>query len=274
MNKDFIFYTIEQNKIRATVYGIKKLSKQPLLIFVHGFKGFKDWGFVPYLGEYFAYHGFCVLTFNFSHNGVGKNLTEFTELEKFADNTLSLELSELEQIIEAYQFSYFGRPADMGIYLLGHSRGGGLSILAGNHDEVSGIAVWGAVSHFDRLTDHQKEEWRKNGTFEVVNSRTNQVMHMNLSFLEDIEENGDFLDVTKAAQSLHKPFLIVHGEQDLTVPLAEGKQIYDASDKEFSEFVSIPTAGHTFDCVHPFEGATKKFEQALNVTLEFLKKQK
>ncbi len=275
MNKDFIFYTVEQNKIRATVYGYKNLAKQPLLIFVHGFKGFKDWGFIPYLGELFAYHGFCVLTFNFSHNGIGKKAGEFTELDKFADNTVSLELSELEQIIEAYQFSYFGRPSDKGIYLLGHSLGGGLSILAASQiEEVTGLITWNAVSHFNRYTEHQKEEWRKKGTLDIINTRTNQVMPMNVSYLDDLEENEDVLDVEKAVPHIHKPFLIIHGEQDLTVPFKEGQRIFELADKNFAKFMPVEGSGHTFDCVHPFEGANKKFDAAVNATLEFLKKQK
>jgi len=42
-------------------------------VYVHGFKGFKDWGFVPYIGETFASKGFAFLTFNFSHNGIESN---------------------------------------------------------------------------------------------------------------------------------------------------------------------------------------------------------
>jgi predicted alpha/beta-fold hydrolase len=41
----------------------------PLVIFVHGFKGFKDWGTHSLVARYFAEHGFRFLKFNFSHNG-------------------------------------------------------------------------------------------------------------------------------------------------------------------------------------------------------------
>jgi hypothetical protein len=54
------------------------------IIFVHGFKGFKDWGFGPYLAKYLSTKGFFVITFNFSHNGVSIPMDEFTELDKFA----------------------------------------------------------------------------------------------------------------------------------------------------------------------------------------------
>jgi len=100
MNKDFVLNTKKSEKIRITSYGYENLESAPCLIFVHGFKGFKDWGFWPYSGNYFAERGFFILTFNFSHNGIGENLTEFTELEKFANNTFSLELEDLNEIIQ------------------------------------------------------------------------------------------------------------------------------------------------------------------------------
>ena len=41
----------------------------PVVIFAHGFKGFKDWGTHNLVANYFAEHGFRYLKFNFSHNG-------------------------------------------------------------------------------------------------------------------------------------------------------------------------------------------------------------
>ena len=83
MNKDFVLYTKKNEKIRIRCYGYENIESAPCIICVHGFKGFKDWGFWPYTGKFFAENGFFVLTFNFSHNGIGDNLTEFTELQKF-----------------------------------------------------------------------------------------------------------------------------------------------------------------------------------------------
>ena len=77
MNKDFVLITKKNEKIRFTVYGIENINNAPCLIFVHGFKGFKDWGFWPYIGNYFAKNRFFVITFNFSHNGIGEGKTEF-----------------------------------------------------------------------------------------------------------------------------------------------------------------------------------------------------
>jgi len=274
MNKDFVLNTNNNNKIRITSFGYENLESAPCLIFVHGFKGFKDWGFWPYSGNFFAEKGFFVLTFNFSHNGVGDSLTEFTELDKFANNTFSLELEELNEIIDAYLNNFFGKKSNKRIGIVGHSRGGGDSlIVSSKRKEINAVVIWASVANFNRYTERQANEWRKNGFFEVLNTRTNQMMRLNVSLLEDIEKNKtDLLNLKKAAKNLNKPLLIVHGEQDLSVKIEEGEQIFNWSNKELTEFYKIKATGHTFDITHPIEGSNQKFDSVLEKTLNFFNK--
>jgi len=273
MNKEFVLNTKKNEKLRITTYGYENLETAPCLIFVHGFKGFKDWGFWPYSGNHFAEKGFFVLTFNFSHNGVGESLIEFTEIDKFANNTFSLELEELNEVIDAYLNNFFGVKNNKQIGIVGHSRGGGDSlIVSSKRKEIKAVVTWAAVANFDRYTKRQAKEWRKNGFFEVLNTRTNQMMRLNVSLLEDIEKNKeDLLNLEKAARNLNKPFLIIHGEQDLSVPIKEGEQIYNWSNKKLTEFYKIKASGHTFDITHPFEGSNPKFDSVLEKTLTFFK---
>jgi len=272
MSSDFLLISKKSNKIRFTVYGLENLKSAPCLIFVHGFKGFKDWGFGPYIGDYFAKKGFFVITFNFSHNGIGEGKTEFTELDKFSENTFSLEVEELNEVIDAYQNSFFGGKADKGIGITGHSRGGAIALLTSqNRSEVKAVSVWSSVSKLDRYSERQKEEWRKKGVFNILNTRTKQVMPLNLTLLDDIENNSEELSIKNAARNLSKPFLIVHGENDLAVPFHEAEQLLEWSDKEYSEFVKIDKAGHTFDIKHPFDGSNTKFEIVLDKTEYFFK---
>ena len=271
MAKDFVFRTRNSDTLSITTYGIDNVGNVPCIFLVHGFKGFKDWGFGPFVGKYLSENGFFVCSFNFSHNGIGNNPIEFTELEKFAENTFSLEISELTELIDAYLEGFFGRISNSKIGLIGHSRGGGISLLtARQRKNINAVAVWASVSNFDRYSERQKENWRKKGVFEVLNSRTKQVMRLNVSLLEDLEKNrDDLLNIGKSVSELNRPLLIVHGEQDVAVPVKEGEELYEMSNKDLTSFIKIPATGHTFDVVHPFKGSNPKFEKVLNSTLEF-----
>lgn len=274
MNKDFVFLTRKKNKLKTTTFGIENLSNKPCIIFVHGFKGFKDWGFGPYCGKFFSDNGYFVISFNFSHNGIGENLTEFTELENFAENTISLEISELAELIDAYLEGFFGKTENKKIGLIGHSRGGGISILtARKNKKIDVVALWSSVSDFDRYTNRQKDEWRRRGYIEILNTRTKQKMRLNKSFLEDIEMNKvDLINIDKSIKEFNRPLLIVHGEQDLTVPVQEAKKLFEISNKNMSEFYAVPNTGHTFNVQHPFTGSNSKFDSVLNKTLDFFKR--
>ncbi len=255
----------------STFYnGHEKSNKT--LVFVHGFKGFKDWGFGPYLGSYFAEKGFSVIMFNFSHNGVGENLTDFTELEKFAKNTFSREVRELSEVIDAIRNGFFEEICnDSKIGICGHSRGGAISLLtASKRKDVDAVAVWASIAKLDRYSDRQKEEWRKKGSFDVMNMRTKQVMSLGVGLLDDVVENGnDSLNIEKAITDLKRPLFIAHGDQDLAVPITEAEMLYSWSDKSLTEFFKIYGCGHTFDIVHPFAGTTRKFEDLLDATNRF-----
>lgn len=273
MIKNFNFITSDKQIIKATTYLDKNSFSGNALILVHGFKGFKDWGFFPYTGDYFAKRGFFTIIFNFSHNGIGENPTEFTELDKFAENTFSREIKELGEVINALKNDFFEIKITDKIGIIGHSRGGAVSILtAKKKNDVNAVAVWASVSKLDRYSTRQKEEWRKKGSFEVMNMRTKQIMRLNVSLLDDIEKHSnDLLNIENAVKNLNKPLLIAHGDQDLAVPIDEAEQLYEWSDKSKTEFHKLYGTGHTFGIVHPFEGTTDKFEKLLNNTAEFFK---
>ena len=57
--------------IRADVRRPARGVPRSAVIVAHGFKGFKDWGFFPYLCESLARDGHLVVSFNTSLNGVG-----------------------------------------------------------------------------------------------------------------------------------------------------------------------------------------------------------
>lgn len=260
---------------------MKNGEKKPVVIVSHGFKGFKDWGSMEYLCNEIARQNYFVVSFNFTHNGILGNSQEFTELKKFKANTFSKEIKELDFIINSFvscigtEFigeydNNFKRDFNPNkIYLLGHSRGGGISILAASKNEsVKKVAVWGSVSTFERYSARQKETWRKTGVFKTKNMRTGQIMELGLELLNDLEKNSSKLDILSAANKLDN-LLIVHGEQDLVVSLQEAQNLYSAGKKGSTYLKIIENTGHTFGAAHPFNGANKYLDLAIKFTTDF-----
>jgi fermentation-respiration switch protein FrsA (DUF1100 family) len=98
-------------------------------------------------------------------------------------------------------------------------------------------------------------------------------MRLDVGLLDDIENNSNnSLNIENALKNLNRPLLIVHGEQDLAVPIAEAEQLYNWSDKSKTEFYKLYSTGHTFDIVHPFNGTSEKFEKLLDKTTSFFVK--
>jgi len=244
----------------------------PVVVVCHGFKGFKDWGFHPWLGERLAEAGLAAVHFDFSRNGVKEAGGDIEDLDAFRRNTLSTERDDLDSVLDAVLSGELDPsldPARLG--LLGHSRGGGIALLgAAERTEVRALATWAAVSHFDRIHDGPTlDEWRRSGIYEVVNSRTGQRLPMGVDFLEDVLRNLPRLDLLAAAARVAASWLLVHGLADETVPIDEARALLRASGGRASLLV-LDGAGHTFGAVHPFAGPTPHLAEAFEATLGHL----
>lgn len=252
----------------------EKQSDSPLLIFAHGFKGFKDWGGFPYMMNKFAEAGFAAVSFDFSHNGTSAAVPqEFSRLDLFAENTHSIELEDLGAVIGHFYSNADRYNIDKNrIALIGHSRGGGAVILKAASDKrIKAVVTLASVADVNRYTPEQKKKWRENGYIEIPNARTNQLMRMNVSFLDDIESNIDLLDIKAAAAKLRIPFLIIHGREDLAVKVSDAEALYNSADNGKTKLVIIENTGHTFGVEHPFKGTTKAFDEMINISISFLK---
>ena len=230
---------------------------KPVLLVCHGFTAHKDWGPFPQFGKQFARLGFASIVFNFSHNGISNNARKFTELEKFSRNTIGKELEDLRTVVDAVESREIG-PSFVDssrIALVGHSRGGGVSLLYASFDtRVKAIAAWSTVASFFRYTQHQKEEWERQGFLPITIRSMKTRLRYGIEVLRDLERNREKYDLVKAVQRLTVPLLILHGEADVSVKPEEARKLYEASDKSKTEFMLIPHAGHMFGVK---SGATK-----------------
>jgi len=69
LEKNLILKTKGPKPIVYDVCYIQSQRPKPIVIFCHGYKGFKDWGAWDLVAKSFANAGFFFLKFNFSHNG-------------------------------------------------------------------------------------------------------------------------------------------------------------------------------------------------------------
>ncbi len=128
-----------------------KGNNQPLLIYAHGFNGFKDWGNGDLIAQEFAAAGFAFFKFNFSHNGTTPaQLQDFADLEAFGRNNYTRQLEDLGKVLDWLQDGRHSL-ADMidttRTGLIGHSMGGGISIIkTAEDDRIKALATWASIS--------------------------------------------------------------------------------------------------------------------------------
>jgi uncharacterized protein len=159
------------------------------------------------------------------------------------------------------------------VSLLGHSRGGGLSIIQASNDaRIDKLVTWGAVSNFRNLwKPEQLEQWRKKGRIEVENARTKEKMPLDVAVLEDLDNNEDILNIETAAKRLNVPWLIVHGDKDINVDVSVAKKLNEVQLN--ARLNIIEGADHVFGAKHPFDGQVlpKQLLAACEASINFLK---
>ncbi len=240
-----------------------------VIVVCHGFKGFKDWGFFPYVAESLASRtGATVVSFNFSGSGIGPDLETFTDLEGFARNTFSREVSDLQAILDGARAGQLGDarldpPSSVGV--LGHSRGAAAAILVGaRRPEIRAVATWAGIGSVYRYEDWFAQSLGDGDEMEVLNARTGQRLPIYRDVLDDLRANRAELDMQEAAGRLGPALLVVHGAADEAVPVAEAYALAAAARN--AELAVIDGAGHTMDASHPFPGTNPRLEEAVSRT--------
>ena len=262
--------------ILADLFFTENGTKKAVVLFCHGYKGYKDWGAWNLVAEEFARQGYFFVKMNFSHNG-GKveDPIDFPDLEAFGNNNFIKELDDLETVIDwlSADCDYESEMDMRHLTLIGHSRGGGIVLLKSHEDErIKKVVTWAGVSDFAARFPKGEvlEEWKRSGVAFVHNGRTKQEMPHFYQFYTTFKENEERLTIKTAAVNLKIPFLIVHGDQDETVGMAEAENLnaWNAA----SKLAVIPGAGHTFGSSQPWNENVlpKHLEAALGETLEFL----
>jgi hypothetical protein len=272
IKKNIIIENPETKSFLADAYFKETFEKLPLVVFAHGYKGYKDWGAWDLMGEKFAEAGFYFVKFNFSHNGTTlENPKEFGDLEAFGMNNFSKEMSDFKAVLD-----YFLKDENVdteNVSIIGHSRGGGIAVIeAFEDDRVKNLITFAGVSNFKYRfpRDERFEKWKNDGVMYSENMRTHQQMPHYFQYYEDFVENEDRFTIQRAAQNLKKPYLIVQGTNDDAVKDKEAFLLHEWC--RTSELLIVENANHVFGSKEPWTSneLPKDLGMVINHTVDFI----
>ena len=258
----------------------KNQQKKPIVIFCHGYKGYKDWGAWNLVANTFAENQFFFVKFNFSHNGGTSNEPiDFPDLDAFSENNYTTELNDLEDVIEwiSSDNRFNDEVNTQNITLIGHSRGGGIvTIKASENKRIRQVITWNGVADFgERFPKNESLElWKETGVRFVENGRTKQQMPHKYQFYQDFIENENRLTIKNAVKQMRIPQLIVNGTSDVVVMPKSGEQMHEWNPK--SQWVLIDEMNHTLGSKHPWNESKLPIhlEEAVQQSMTFIKNNK
>jgi pimeloyl-ACP methyl ester carboxylesterase len=159
-----------------------------------------------------------------------------------SNDTYTTQIHDVLDVVDHVQSRFRGLP----LFLLGHSRGGGVALLASREiEDLAGVVTWSAIAHADR--------WDQDAPAAAI---------------ADYEANHDRLNILDAAERLRVPLLAVHGAKDQTVPLDESRAIFARATD--SSLLIIEAASHTFNAIHPLVHVPRELEYAAAVSAHFV----
>lgn len=249
----------------------------PLVIIANGHNGFFNYGMFPFIRKYLLEQGISSIGFNYSHSGIVGESDVFEDLERYRKNCRRLEKEDLVTVLRIASEQFPQHPK---IFILAHSMGGIATVFAAKEAAEKNIPLHGAIllnclSTLNVRSEAVLENWKTNGVWLLRNNRT----------LQDLPQGEEYLQETLASagngpwnpesivRSLRIPLLILHGDEDESVPVWHSEHLHAWSKDHHPDtrFELIPGATHTLNTKHPFEGATPQLLDALQRISNWLK---
>lgn len=245
-------------------------GKLPVALVMHGFKGYKDYGFFPYLTQGLADAGLAAIRFNFSHCGIDDDCSTFGRPDLFERDSWGKQLFDVQVVIGALEALPHAERMDVGkVAILGHSRGGVVALLTGGTDARVGAVVSLSAPSSAEMPEDQKRTIREQGFLVSVSSRTGQELHIGRAWVADLDAHAEKRDVMRVVSRMKAALMVVHGTEDDSVPVACAHAIA-AAYRGKAETLILDGAGHTFNCTNPMSEPSPAIEQLVAAVSAFL----
>ncbi len=221
-----------RNKRGQTLVGTHwDVSFKKLIILLHGFTGDKsEWGRFDQLAEALAAQGYSVLAFDFA--GCGESDDEVLEVAK-----------QVEDFIAAKEWAKRWGYTSIGVVGLSL---GGLVALKGLED-IDSLVLWAPVTakkdnYAERkFTESQRWELTQHGYFVKMRE---QGVRRKFQIGQQMADDREQVDQEALLANVAIPVLIVHGDEDESVPLEDSRRAHALS--EWTHLEVVPGADHDF----------------------------
>lgn len=270
--KNILLNSGSDKNISLDIFYKETEQDKPVVIYAHGFNGFKDWGNADIFAKQFATARFVFVKFNFSHNGTTTDQPqEFTDLEAFGNNNYTKQLYDLNVVVDwvCDSNNIHQKAIDTNsIYLIGHSMGGGIATLfAARDNRIKKLITWAGISEcktpWTNWSEEKLQEWKRTGVEYYLNGRTKQNMPLYYQLHQNYLDNASALNIETTMRSLSIPVLICHGSLDTSVPI---KKAYDLHSWQPSSILFTVESDHVFGRTHPW--LSDELPAAMNAVVE------
>jgi pimeloyl-ACP methyl ester carboxylesterase len=214
----------------GTLYGwhVTASPGAPTIILLHGWSRNLS-RTLPYIQ---ALHpmGYNLLAFDARNHGSSSPIERPT-VGTFAQDVVSV-VKFLKQQGETGQIGVFGL-----------SVGGGAVInAAGWNDQIRSVITIGAISHPVAVMKHEFQKQRIPGVLASL-----LMGYMRRRYKVDFDAIAPVNNICKSSAE----FLLIHGEQDETIPVEQARALFEAGNSEKTHLWLVPQKGHS-DChTHP-----------------------
>ena len=100
ISKNIILAGASSKPVALDIFYTEAETAKPVVIYAHGFNGFKDWGNADIFAAQFAAAGYVFVKFNFSHNGTTpEQPQDFVDLEAFGNNNYTKQLYDVNAVV-------------------------------------------------------------------------------------------------------------------------------------------------------------------------------